>query len=356
MKKMISHLTALCACALAVIFFASCFALPVEEEVLPPPVIKAKNVRDYRTTTVVRGDVVRYTTTRANYRPRKEESHYFTVNDELIHAIYVNVGDTVNEGDILAEIDMTYVNNEIKKVEQDLAWARMTMAQLEERHAIDILEADITGRPVDDSVFSSQKDVILSSIESALEKLEKLDEEVEKRILRARIGGTVTRAMVYDHGMRSTTRQTNNRPFVVITDQTSAVFEVSMGMLTHEDFDPDIIYYIDVQWEPHAARIVSPDDIEISNPDPNRIYMILVGEDMPAVGENVFAQLKLVHSEVNDVLTIPRIALKQLEERTFVYVIENGLRTVHDIEVGLVGTINVEILSGLNEGDIVIME
>ena len=55
-----------------------------------------------------------------------------------------------------------------------------------------------------------------------------------------------------------------------------------------------------------------------------------------------------------EVLVVPSRVIHRYEDRTFVFVLEDGLRSLRDVEVGLVGNVYVESISGLEAGEQVI--
>ena len=59
-------------CFFGLFLFTACFALPVEEPVLPPPIVEVADPRIYRLVTVERGDVSRYMRPSAQYVPARE--------------------------------------------------------------------------------------------------------------------------------------------------------------------------------------------------------------------------------------------------------------------------------------------
>jgi macrolide-specific efflux system membrane fusion protein len=63
-----------------------------------------------------------------------------------------------------------------------------------------------------------------------------------------------------------------------------------------------------------------------------------------------------VLEEAEDVLYVPFNTVKKANNRVFVYVLEDGVRMIRDIEIGLEGNMLTEIVSGLFEGEIVIQE
>lgn len=69
----------------------------------------------------------------------------------------------------------------------------------------------------------------------------------------------------------------------------------------------------------------------------------------------MFADVSVLAAERDDVTLIPRDALVQQGDKQFVYVIEQGQAQQRDVEVGISDGTQVEILSGLEPGDTVVI-
>ena len=70
---------------------------------------------------------------------------------------------------------------------------------------------------------------------------------------------------------------------------------------------------------------------------------------------NASVNVQIVIGEKRSVLAIPRAALYRDGERHFVYVLEEGRARRREVSVGLIGINEVEIASGVKEGDRVIL-
>ena len=70
---------------------------------------------------------------------------------------------------------------------------------------------------------------------------------------------------------------------------------------------------------------------------------------------NASVNVQIVVGEGHGVLAVPRAAIFRDGEKRFVYRLEGGRARRRDVTVGLVGTNDVEITAGLNEGDVVIL-
>lgn len=81
--------------------------------------------------------------------------------------------------------------------------------------------------------------------------------------------------------------------------------------------------------------------IQISDPDEN----ICIGST---------AKVKMTIAESKDVIVVPTEVLNASSDGDFVYVIENGIVEERPVELGTVSTTQVEVVSGLREGDLVV--
>jgi membrane fusion protein (multidrug efflux system) len=91
-----------------------------------------------------------------------------------------------------------------------------------------------------------------------------------------------------------------------------------------------------------AGREVGEVTGEISDPD-------------ATLPPNASVNVQIVVGEKKSVLTIPRAALYRDGARHFVYRLEDGRARRRDVTLGLVGINEVEVASGLSEGDRVIL-
>ena len=71
----------------------------------------------------------------------------------------------------------------------------------------------------------------------------------------------------------------------------------------------------------------------------------------PAFGATARVRVALV--EHDDALLVPRLAVRSAADHRYVEVLDNGVRRTTEIEVGIQTADAVEVLSGLNEGDLV---
>lgn len=332
------------------LLLSACFALPVEEPVLPPPIIQSFESATYKTVAVARGDVQRYRDLNASYVAAREEALSFTVGDVYIKSIYVEVGDVVQKGDVVAELDREYYVKELANAEQDETWALLKLKQLDERHALDLKEAAVTGEAIDEAAYLDERESLQTQLETIRIRMEYLRFEDERRLLRAGMDGTVTYAMSFREGDTSTADQR----VITVTDQSQSVFMVRGSEIEflHIGEQHELI----VNWESFTAEVVDPEILGIARVNSDEAYLMIVDEEQPSFTARTYATLHLILDESKDVLYVPYAAVKKANARSFVYVLVDGVRTIRDIEIGLDGNSLTEVTGGLTEGETVIVD
>jgi macrolide-specific efflux system membrane fusion protein len=304
----------------------------------------------YRTVEVRRGDVIRYVNITANYVPAQEESLAFEIGDEYIHAVYVDIGDNVQAGDIVAELDRTYFQNELERLAREESWTRLSLSQLETRHEMRLAEAMANDSQVDESAYIDERASLLTQLETHRIRREYLMFEDERRILRAGLNGMVMTALAFSEGMTSTA----NRNIITIADQSNSVFMVRGPDSVHLEMGKH--YDMSINWEPYTGEIVDAESLGISRTREDEKYLMLVGDEPEILSARTFATVRLVLEEARDVLYVPFSVVKKANNRVFVYVINDGVRQIRDIEIGLEGNTTTQIISGLLEGEEVVQE
>jgi len=200
-------------------------------------------------------------------------------------------------------------------------------------------------KSVDVDVKTGMVDIVL--VPGNTFKLSELRKRIRENGFRP-MEGTVTAIRAYEVGEVSTTRTS----VATIADQSQFVFEIRG--LSPEHYDPDTVYIINIDWEPYEAVLVDPEEMGIIFVQDDRtVHMKLIGDDLPVFGINSNMTFRYTMDEALDVVRIPFNALNTAGERTFVYVPVDGLRTTQDIVIGLRGIGFIEVISGLQEGDVV---
>jgi len=279
--------------------------------------------------------------------PTREERLFFDVADVLVGGIFVEAGQDVEAGDIIAilsrpELTEAYTQaiwqEESLRLNIDHARRRRTHAR---------------GQGADVTRYTAQINRHQRELELLLEEIDFLGRQIEDLYVRATIDGTVAQVMYFYEGVRSVTTS----PVAIIFDQTYSMFEVRSSEVAPYMLVGDT-YTIAVNQIPHEAVVVDPGELGVDRAhlQGHEAFLILLDQNVVLPG-NPTATIHVISREALGVLFVPARAVHVAHERYFVYVQnEIGVRTVRDVEVGSRGNLTIEIVSGLDEGELVIVD
>ena len=362
-----SRAAAVLLCAALAVPLGACSLLPKEEEPPAPPVIRAYEAEDYTYAEVQRGDVTETLRVSCSYTPAKKETLAFAESGVQISAVYVDNGDTVAEGELLAELDRSGIASELDRASYELE-----TLELERRHLAEdwnfesrgydlriasAKEAGLTDlqsrltkqKQTASSSYTSRKEIYnirISTLEDKIAELQALD---ESRQLRAPFAGTVTSVRASAEGSMSV----SGEAFVTISDKSTSVFTMS-GKGSEYLHVGDTVE-LTISSTVYPATVIDPAKYGVEA-QPNSRYIEL-DEYMPDLKDNASASLTFVVKERKNVLWVTSAAVKSANGASFVYTMsEDGIRTIRYFEAGFSANSRVEVLSGLEEGEQVIVQ
>ena len=327
---------------------SACFALPEEVQIMQPPPITAVEARPFVTVPVSRGNVILYYNPVAELVPTRVERLYFPESGIPVLGIYVVPGDLVEAGDVIAVLSIPRIQSELDSLIRQRERLVLSLTHVNERRMLAAELAAQSGASVNNVPFLEQQRNLQAEIYIIDMWLDLLTIENERRYLRTPMDGTVRQAVSFFYGMHSHSQTA----IATIVDQTLTAFVIrslQAGYLQiGERLNMNLgggIYLMEVI-DPYEYGFIPREEWDVA--------VFLMGVDIqPTQGFN-FGRVHILIEEAEDVLNIPSAALRQAGDRTFVYVYENGLRTVRNVTIGLRGNHNIEIIEGLSEGELII--
>lgn len=343
----------------------SCSLLPQEEEYISKPLIRDYRQSEYKLSYVQFGDVVLTETISCKYMPVQSEYLSFSVGGEFYDEIYVQKGDLVKKGQLLAQLDVSDLLEEIDSLERHISALERSIRDLSEQCA---LETDAQTRLL--SSLSAQERASLRTVEDIQEqydrqmlpirddlqisklRLEEEQRKLENRRLYANFDGAIT----YVRDIQPGDRSVEGKNFIGMADASNSVF--TAGTKNYEFLPEGAHVSILCNKEYLEAEVVSAKSLgfeeTFDKSGAKTMYFRLLSPGVH-LETNEHGTLTIVLDESKDTLYIPSGALHTVDDRYFVYQAdENGIKVMVDVEVGLMTQKYVEILSGLAEGDGVI--
>jgi hypothetical protein len=284
--------------------------------------------------------------------PASTEYMSFEIDGKLEEAA-LKRGDRVKKGDVLLRLDSS--NFEVQRTQQQLAVENM---QAELAQSIN------TGN-VDDIRINQM------NLEIEQMKLNRLLDRQRKSVLVSPTDGIVTFLDGVERpGFYTPTELRSGSPIVAYKDvvgiaqtdqlQIQYVGDLSAYLSDIEIGMPVVLRY---QGAPIQARVaVTPLTAPPIDSDPRRAEILgktLIFDFMDAIpsslsiGDNI--EYKLLLTRKDNVLIIPRGALRNYQGRQFVQILEGETRREADVQVGLMTPTEVEIVRGLKEGQQIIV-
>jgi multidrug efflux pump subunit AcrA (membrane-fusion protein) len=330
-------------------FLSGCFAFPAEESQMPPAFFALPEPPPWRTVEVARGNVELFSTISASHHPAQEEILNFPVQGALITGVYVNVGDEVSRGDVIASLDRSGLANDLERMNREEARLVLRIEQLLERHAHTLWMAEVSGVPVDDSFYITQQQDLQEDLHMIRLELDYIRRQYENRLVRATIDGVVTNAMTFAERQWTS----NNHYIATIADHSLSFFVVSVReaqvIQIGERFEMDVAG--NLFW----VEVVDPKEYGIIRPETSWVEAILVVDGPATFAPRTVGRIHAVFATAWDVLYVPLQSVHTVNDKYYVYVIEDGLRRLREVEIGLEGTRFTEITKGLELGEVVVL-
>lgn len=322
---------------LTVILASGCALFPMEEQSLVPPLVQPTE-EELRTMEASLGNIETFLRGTAQFVSAYSEGLSFKENGKL-KSINVTPGQWVEEGEVLAELDTG-------DLEQQLYLRRLDFEKLQLQY-MKARESGLTG-------------IDLRMREIDIEKEEIILKSMEERLANTRIvapfSGEITHV---DSGKKPPDNINAFDSIITIQDPSSIqlVYTASNSkdLLALEVGAPVYINYRGVDY---TGKLVQTPNSIPSGQDPLRaernavkIYMTL--DDPPedvTLGHSATMTIPLQKRE--NVIVVPRSAVRSYMGRTYVTVLEGEIRRDVDVEVGLQTPTEYEIVKGLEVGQI----
>lgn len=321
------------------------------------------NENTYELTPVIRGTVQQPMVLDCDYRQTLELDLYFAVDQVLITDVYVERGDIVEKGQLLASVDVESLEQRIRELEHELARASLTLQQQMESLQFELEQADIlysyTPMSQDDKdALKEQKENIeksfLNPIEDAADSVEMLTirlaearEYLQKGNLRAPMSGVIN---YLKENMEGSVTDRQERVATLYDEESCMFISDNVEAIPYIDLQEEytIVCGLGKSQREYAVAPIHPENWG------EQIYFRLLDEEYdPIIIKN--GKISIITDEAEHVLCVDKSAVHASGERYYVYLLdEEGIRRMQFVETGLWGADMVEIREGLEEGQYVI--
>ncbi len=310
----------------------------------------------YEFTTVERETVQKTKVIAANYQQVKSENLSFGTDGSRLAGVYVELGDEVKKGDLLAELYCEEEKLYFTELEYTMKTQRMQIEHLKEQRILkltqlaekkDAYSADEYQRKVTE--LQDEYRIQIEDLEDQIyiENMEytQLKQWLKGCRIEAGMDGTVT----YVGNTGSDFRAWPGNKMFTISDSEELAF-----LCSEKDYIPYFTLgetYVFATSTGVEYRTVLEEIDEVAG---TMRFEMVGGQGSTSIGQRVLYTLVLEERE--NVLSLPKNAVHTVGDKTYVYYFdESGTRQIKEVELGLVAGNKVEIVAGLSEGDEVIL-
>ena len=300
-----------------------------------------------QTTKVVRGNVMDISVYEGVTRPVTVPCGF--EGEGTVEEVFVNRGDWVEKGDVLAALNCDMLNAEIAEAEAALERLALEQEVAEQRYALqrELTAGDAQSRLLENQ-YLQQEQERSAELEELQDRIERMESSVSSAELRAPCRGRVLQVSVLPGSM---VREGDQAVFLSDESQLEVVTE----FLGDETVEHAVEIYATLSGERYALTYM-PYDRE------TYFSLMMAGEEMESsfrldepehAASGMYALVYIVAEEADNVLYLPSTAVFHDAEGAYVYLWDGTTQIKTTIETGIETEAQIEILEGVKEGDVV---
>lgn len=323
-----------------VVVLSGCSLLPAEEETLTPPLLEPAR-ESYRTAEVVRDSIAWQVKGVGFFQAVDAEHHQFRGTAGRVASFNVRAGDVVSKGDVLVQLEIDDLD--ILELQHELDYERAKVNYMDAMQNADVALINLRKLELDIAQL----------------RYNKTREQLASRTLYAGMDGVVIFAenltpndFVYDDRVLVSVADVGNLRVHYEVSNPNQISEVQVGMraeITHRGMNYEGI----VVQTPASAPPTT--DSNLSMRYSRSLYIEL--DELPQnVSSGDSADMTITLDERHDTIVIPRMGLRHYMGRDYVHILDGQSRREMDVELGIETATRVEILDGLEEGQLIIMQ
>lgn len=316
------------------------------------------------TAVVSRGDIYDLTTYDAKIYPEVEE--LYSVIDGNVGNIPVYLGQEVTEGEVLLNLDDESMKEELSRLEKELEDAKTNNNYTNIQSTLDIQIAKLNlAKRISDKASAIEIAQIRADIEKTelivkqaidyqefnikktRERIQSIKDKLDNNAIKAPFDGTI----VYIKYIRLNERISAYDTIFILANSNN--IHIQSNFISESDIRNSSEVYATIKGKEYDVEylpLTTDEIIMMRNGGVTIESKFMIDDDISfEVGD--YACINIKEKLVKDVKYIPKNALYSDSTGDFVYLIIDGALVRKSIEIGTVTNINVEILSGLEEGD-----
>ncbi|MDI9512808.1 MAG: biotin/lipoyl-binding protein [Bacillota bacterium] len=361
---------------LIIVLTSSCsLLLPEEQEPLPPPLAEPPEP-NYSFYTVKRDDMINQINEGGVFVPVSEIPLNFGNNSGRLAELNVKMGDRVTKGQVLAKLDVGDLEHSLeeKKInlkKQELNYDKIMIDYNELLASIkeakdQLAKAKDQGSKEDTEKWSQQleslekqkekQDIDIEIFKLGLSQQETDLERTKERLEKAQLISPIDGIIGFEQGFSMGDWVDTHTTVYTVVDPSDLYLRLNSASVTglHLGMKADVI----VGDQVYSGEVVmTPSSSNEDTRDQRlRNAIILSVEGLPnTVMPGDRASIRVVLEERNNVVVLPRAGLRTYGSRNYVLVRDGDTNREIDIEIGMETPTYIEVISGIDEGDTIIL-
>ena len=312
----------------SMLFSTGCGLLPSEDERLSPPIKERKEI-EFKTEVVVKQDIEKKIVLFALWQAADKIYYTYSAYNAPFLEYRVSEGDHVVPGDILAVLDIGDIDKSLRDMEITYQKQKISYERTLERYKAGIV---------------SEYDIRIAELdfENITNMYNDIKEEKAGSLLLADAEGTIFSLMNYEKGDMINTGVN----LVTLVKNDDIVLQARSSKIRNSPVMVGTYVALESKGQELGGSISSITGFVVTiEPE----YML----DEWELGSTVKADIPLENAQ--GVLVVDRQAVKAFGGRNYVRILVDGIAIEKYVELGISSGRLIEIISGLNEGDIVIL-
>lgn len=295
------------------------------------------------TATVTRGSLTATIETVGQLQAKNPIAVHSTVSG-TVKLVAVSAGDSVKAGDVLVQIDRTPFDDAVQAAQKELANAES---------ALNLAQSQAGDHPSNEQRASVLR--AAQNLDAAHQELQRAEDQIAATLILAPVDGTIVDVQtaagtpVGQGSVAVNMANLNDLSLSVDIDEID-IPHVTKGMSATFRLDAypgtevtGTVTDVSPIAKTSGGTTTFPATVTFKAPD----GLIL----RPGMNANVSIQTAVR----SNILLVPQSALRTVGKRTFVTVVRDGKQSEKEIQIGLSSGGQVEVASGLNEGDRVVV-
>ena len=313
-------------------------------------VAEEKTLRSVEVTTVGKGDIASAFAYTGKAAPAKEVSVVPTVPGKVT-SFHYDVGDKVAQGAVLFTVDSTDLQNNMRSLEANYNAAKLGRDNAKSTYDSNQLlyeEEIISKNEIDQMKYAYEAaEAQLASIQVQMDNLQK---NISDCTVTSPMSGVIA-----SRGVENGSFASQAAPAYTVMDLSTIKVEVSVSeqvLNTIKVGDTVSVLMTAASETPLQGRVatISPAaaqtgmytvKVELSNKDGK-------------IKSGMMAEVSFTMASADDTILLPRNAVIEKDNETYVYVVDNGVAKKTAVELGIEAEDTIQITSGLNKGDNVV--